>query len=260
MTRCWGYPPNAVEPWSRVRAPHWFSIRGFPYHHSASPRKLCNDLAVTETLSIDIWSDVVCPFCYLGSRQLILALELFEHRDDVVLNHHAFELDPRTPKNLEGSLTQLVAEKYQIPVERAEALHRRLEAQAHELGMTWSFATARPTNTLDAHRLVALATTQGLGDEMTQRLFAAYFSEGRLISDHEQLSRLAEEVGVTDASSLWATDAFTLNVRADEAAAQELGITGVPAVLVNSKFMVLGAQGVEKLVDVLRRAWERRAA
>lgn len=243
-----------------MRAPHWFSIRGFPYHHSASLTKLCHDLAVAETISIDIWSDVVCPFCYLGSRQLALALELFKHHDDVVLNHHAFELDPRTPKNLEGSLAQLVAEKYQMPVERAEALHQRLETQAHELGMTWSFATARPTNTFDAHRLIALAITQGLGHEMTQRLFAAYFSEGRLISDHEQLSRLAEEVGVTDASSLWATDAFTLDVRADEAAAQELGISGVPAVLVDSKFMVLGAQGVEKFVDVLRRAWERRAA
>ena len=215
---------------------------------------------MTDTFSIDIWSDDVCPFCYLGSRQLALALESFEHRDDVVVNHHAFELDPHTPTNLETSLAQLVADKYAMPVEQAETLHQRIEAQAHELGMTWSMATAKPTNTFDAHRLNALAATQGLSDEMNERLFAAYFSEGRLISDHECLSELAKEVGVTDASSLWATDAYSMDVRADESAAQELGVTGVPAILIDNKFMVLGAQGVEKIADVLRRAWERRAA
>jgi predicted DsbA family dithiol-disulfide isomerase len=219
-----------------------------------------NDLAVTNTFSIDIWSDVVCPFCYLGSRQLALALETFEHRDNVVVNHHAFELDPHTPKDLETSLAQLVADKYAMPVDQAEAIHLRLEAQAHELGMTWSMATAKPTNTFDAHRLIALASTQGLGDEMSERLFAAYFSEGLLISDHERLCELANEVGVSDASSLWATDAYSMDVRADESAAQELGVTGVPAILIDNKFMVLGAQGVEQIADVLRRAWERRAA
>ena len=215
---------------------------------------------MAERFSIDIWSDVVCPFCYLGSRQLSLAIETFEHRDDVVVNHHAFELDPHTPRDLATSLAQLVADKYAMPVEQAKSLHQRLESQAHELGMTWSMTTARPTNTFDAHRLIALATTQGLGDEMSERLFAAYFSEGFLISDHECLSELASDVGVTDASSLWATDAFSMDVRADESAAQELGVTGVPAILIDNKFMVLGAQGVDKIADVLRRAWERRAA
>jgi predicted DsbA family dithiol-disulfide isomerase len=215
---------------------------------------------VAERFSIDIWSDVICPFCYLGSRQLTLALETFEHRDDVVVNHHAFELDPHTPRDLATSLAQLVADKYALPVEQAESLHQRLESQAHELGMTWSMATARPTNTFDAHRLIALATTQGLGDEMNERLFSAYFCESLLVSDHDCLSALASDVGVTDASSLWATDAFAGDVRADESAAQELGVTGVPAILIDTKFMVLGAQGVDKIADVLRRAWERRAA
>ncbi len=215
---------------------------------------------MNDAFSIDIWSDVICPFCYLGSRQLAFALETFEHRDDVVVNHHAFELDPHTPKDLATSLAQLVADKYAMPVEQAEVLHHRLEAQALELGMTWSLATAKPTNTFDAHRLIALASTQGLSDEMSERLFAAYFSEGLLISDHERLSELANDVGVTDASSLWATDAYSLDVRADESAAQELGVTGVPAILIDNKFLVLGAQGTEKIADVLRRAWERRAA
>ncbi|HUY16475.1 MAG TPA: DsbA family oxidoreductase [Acidimicrobiales bacterium] len=215
---------------------------------------------MASTFSIDIWSDVVCPFCYLGSRQLDLALETFEHRDEVVVTHRAFELDPHTPRDLETSLAQLVADKYAMPVQQAESLHQRLETQARELGMTWSMATAKPTNTFDAHRLIALAATQGLSDEMSERLFRAYFSESLLISDHECLCNLASEVGVTDASSLWATDAYSLDVRADESAAQELGVTGVPAILIDNKFLVLGAQGTDKIADVLRRAWERRAA
>lgn len=215
---------------------------------------------MAETFSIDVWSDVVCPFCYLGARQLDQALEQFEHRDEVVLAHHAFELDPNTPLGLNQTLEELVATKYDMPVERARALHDRLQAQAQALGVTMAFDKARPTNTFDAHRLIALSATQGLSDPMSKRLFRAYFSEGLLISDHDQLNELASEVGVSDAPSLWKSDVFTSEVRADERSAMELGITGVPALLIDSKFMVLGAQGVEQILDVLRRAWERRAA
>lgn len=215
---------------------------------------------MAETFSIDVWSDVVCPFCYLGARQLEQALEQFEHRDEAAVSYHAFELDPNTPLGLDQTLEELVAKKYDMPVERARELHHRLEAQAQELGVTMAFDTARPTNTFDAHRLIALSATQGLSGPMSQRLFKAYFSEGLLISDHDQLNELASEVGVVDAPTLWMNDVFANEVRADENAAMELGITGVPALLIDSKFMVLGAQGSEQILDVLRRAWARRAA
>ncbi len=204
---------------------------------------------------IDVWSDVVCPFCYLGSRQLDLALQAFEHRDEVVVRRHAYELDPRSPARFDKPLGELLAERYDMPVEKARQLHDRLEGRAEELGMTWSFKDAQPANTFDAHRLIALAANQGLADEMTERLFRAYFSEGRLLSDRAQLSILADEVGVADADLLWATNAFASDVGADEASAEQLGITGVPALLVNKKFMILGAQGVEPMLDVLNRAW-----
>jgi len=210
------------------------------------------------TFSIDVWSDVVCPFCYLGTRQLEKALEQFEHRDEVVISHHAFELDPNTPLGLTQTLEELIAQKYDMPVERARELHHRLQTQAQELGVTMAFDRARPTNTFDAHRLIALSATQGLSATMSQRLFRAYFSEGLLISDHELLNELARDVGVADAPALWESDAFTSEVRDDENTAMELGITGVPALLIDSKFMVLGAQGIEAMLDVLRRAWERR--
>jgi predicted DsbA family dithiol-disulfide isomerase len=215
---------------------------------------------MSETLVIDVWSDVVCPFCYLGSRQLEAAIEQFEHRDDVVVRHRAFELDPTTPLTINQPLEELVAQKYHIPVERSRAMHRQMEEQARSFGMEWSFASAKAANSFDAHRLIALADSQGLGESMSQRLFKAYFSDGLLISDHEVLNALAEEVGVDGAASLWSSDASTAQVRSDEAAAAELGISGVPAMLMDSKFMVLGAQGTEKILETLRRAWQRERA
>jgi predicted DsbA family dithiol-disulfide isomerase len=215
---------------------------------------------VSETFVIDVWSDVVCPFCYLGTRQLNVALQNFEHRDDVVLRHRAFELDPYAQLAYDRPLAELVAAKYQIPVAQVHTMHDRLLHNAQSFGMTWSLETAQPTNTFDAHRVIALGSSQGLGDDTSDRLFRAYFSEGELISDRDRLSALAGEVGVRDVEVLWEGDAFSDDVRADELAAQELGISGVPAFLMDSKFMVSGAQGAEQLLDVMRRAWARRAA
>jgi predicted DsbA family dithiol-disulfide isomerase len=188
------------------------------------------------------------------------ALELFGHDDEVVVHHHAFELDPHARRDYPGTLNELLAAKYLMSLERASELNRGLEQQAAEFGMTWSMSTARATNTFDAHRLIALSATQGRSDVMSERLFSAYFCEGLLISDHDQLSALAEEAGVSDAPLLWETEAFANDVRADEASAERLGISGVPAFLVDNTFMVMGAQGAEKIADVLQRAWDRQRA
>jgi len=208
--------------------------------------------------TIDIWSDVVCPFCYLGERQLARALEQFEHRDDVIIAHHAFELDPRAKLSCDRPLAELVARKYDMPVERAESLHHQLETEAAALGMTWSLSTAQPTNTFDAHRLIALATDQGRGAAAVERLFSAYFVEGLLVSDHDTLCTLASDVGVSGAAELLASDERSDEVRDDEEAAMELGISGVPSMVLDGKFMVSGAQGVETFLELLRRAWARR--
>ena len=153
-----------------------------------------------------------------------------------------------------------MAAKYAMPVSQVHAMHERLEANAEALGMTWSLDTARPTNTFDAHRVIALATSQGLGDVASERLFRAYFCEGELLSDRDRLSALATDAGVHDVAALWESGALADEVRYDEAAAQELGITGVPCFLMDSKFMVAGAQGSEEILAVLQRAWARRAA
>ena len=209
-------------------------------------------------LIIDLWGDVVCPFCYLGTHQLHLALERFEHREHIIIRHHAFELDPGTSRDEQRTLDEVLAAKYSMPLERARTLNRRVEDDAAALGMTWSLANARVTNTFDAHRVIALALDQERGEAMVERLYRAYFSEGELVSDHATLIRLAREVGVRGAEHLFTTDDFAQRVRADEAAAQELGISGVPAFVIDQKFMVVGAQGADQLVSVLERAWTRR--
>ena len=218
---------------------------------------MCHDDVVAEPLLIDLWSDVVCPFCYLGSRQLDLALERFEHRDDVVVVQHAFELDPNATPSTVG-LDELLATKYSMPLERSRELHGRLSRQAASMGLDWALDRARSTNTFDAHRLVALATTQGLGTEMARRLHAAYFSDGLLVSDPAILDRLATEVGVSGSSSLWSSDEFAETVRTDERLAHEMGITGVPAFVVDRSYLVSGAQGEDAILDVLMRAWGER--
>lgn len=233
---------------------------GSPAQGSPAVRELAlwHDWSVDETFYVDVWSDVVCPFCYLGARQLAGALEEFDHRDEVVLRHRAFELDPHASIDDNLPLPELLAQRYAMPLERAHALNERLEADALALGMTWALQRARPTNTLDAHRLIALAASQNLDGLMSERLFRAYFSEGQLVSDHDTLNTLSAEVGVGGTDSLWSSDAFTNEVRSDEVAAYELAITGVPSLLVDNRFMVVGAQGALGILDVLRRAWARR--
>jgi predicted DsbA family dithiol-disulfide isomerase len=212
-----------------------------------------------DSFFIDVWSDAVCPFCYLGTRQLQSALDRFEFRESVVIRHRAFELDPRAPADYALTLNELLAKKYAMSPDRAASINARMEHDAAALGMTWKMSDARPGNTFNAHRLIALSSTQSLDHPMSERLFRAYFCEGALLSDISVLNQLAGEVGVLGAEELWATENFSDVVRSDEAQAQELGISGVPTMLVDGKFMVVGAQGSDQILDVLQRAWARRA-
>jgi predicted DsbA family dithiol-disulfide isomerase len=209
---------------------------------------------------IDIWSDVICPYCCIGQAQLDRALAEFSRRDLVVLAHRAYELHPRSPRSHDRSLDELVAAKYDVSVEQAAAGHRRLAAEAAGYGLTWRLDAARPTNTFDAHRLVAHAGGQGRAGEMVGALFSAYFERGLNVSDHETLLDLAAEAAVTGAEALLAGDDLASEVRADEADALELGVAGVPALLLDGRFMVLGAQGEATILATLERALARRAA
>ena len=202
----------------------------------------------------------MCPFCYLGKKQIERAIETFEHRDAVVVAYHAFELHPNAPASYGLTLDELVARKYSVDVVQAHTMHERLEADAARLDMRWRLEIARPGNTFDAHRLIAYAATQALAPDVVDRLFRAYFCEGQLVSDRETLHSVAREAGLQGADEILDSDAFADEVRADEADAAELGFAGVPAFLVDRRFVVSGAQPVEVMANVLDRAWARRVA
>jgi predicted DsbA family dithiol-disulfide isomerase len=213
---------------------------------------------VDSPLVLDLWADVVCPYCYLARHQLAEALSRFDHAEHVLVRHHAFELDPAAPLASEQRVADMLAEKYAISLEQVAEMHARLEAQAATHGLSWSLAGTRSANTFDAHRLVALAATQGRVEEMLELLYHAHFSEGHLLSDHDTLSQLAQDAGVEGADDLWQNDAFAADVRADEARAASLGLRGVPALVLDSTFLVSGAQGADAFADALHRAWNRR--
>jgi len=262
------WPHGPADGATRVKRARRVDVRdppspraAFTARNSRDPPRafgLCHDCLVDETFFIDIWSDVVCPFCYLGTRQLEMAVERFAHGDVAVIRRHAFELDPHAPTISTLPLAEGLAKKYDLSLDQARSLNQRLENEAMELGMRWRLDIARPTSTFDAHRLIALAATQDLGRAMSDRLFRAYFSEGAVLADRATLDELAGETGVEGVTSLWDGDEFTRDVRNDERAAEDLGISGVPSVLLDDTFMVVGAQGAPHFLEALDRAWLRR--
>jgi predicted DsbA family dithiol-disulfide isomerase len=209
-------------------------------------------------LTVEIWSDVVCPWCYIGKRRFEAALEAFEHRDEVTVMWRSFELDPAAPTSVEGTATERLAAKYGMSLERAEGLHKEMTERAAAEGLDFRFDLARGGNTFDAHRLIHLAATYGHQAAAKERLMRAYFTEGAAISDPETLIGLMAEVGVDadEARDVLVTDRFAEDVREDEQLAAQLGIQGVPFFVIDRRFGVSGAQPPEALVQALERAWE----
>jgi predicted DsbA family dithiol-disulfide isomerase len=212
------------------------------------------------TLSIDIWSDVVCPWCYIGKRRIEGALASFPHKDAVQVRWHAFELDPSAPKNSGTPVREMLARKYRMGPTQVQAMQDRVEGVAAEVGVQMHIERTAVENTFDAHRLIAHAGEQGLGGVMKERLLAAYFTEGRRIGDHAVLAALAAEVGVTGAAeALGDPAAFSAAVRKDEAEARELGITGVPFFVIDGRFGISGGQPEAVFRGALDRAWAEGA-
>jgi predicted DsbA family dithiol-disulfide isomerase len=212
-------------------------------------------------MEIEIWSDVACPWCYIGKRRFEAALEQFEHRDDVRVTWRAFELDPDAPHERTGDRAQRLAGKYGITVERAREMEQTVTDAAAGEGLDFRFDIARSGSTLDAHKVIHLAAAHGLQDAMKERLLLAYFTEGELVSDHETLTRLAAEVGLPDDEVRAAlSDASqTAAVRDDERDARRLGITSVPTFVVDRALGVSGAHPPDALLALLDQAWAARA-
>jgi predicted DsbA family dithiol-disulfide isomerase len=208
-------------------------------------------------MRVEIWSDVVCPWCYIGKRRFESALERFEHRDEVEVVWRAFELDPAGPVEREGEYTARLSSKYGVPLAEAEAMVERMTRVGDDEGLDMRFDHARPGNTFDAHRLIHLGLERGVQDAVKERLLAATFTEGRPIGRTETLVEVAVEAGLDEdeARALLAGDKFAAEVRAEEQEARAFGITGVPFFVVDRAFGVPGAQNPDVLLDVLREAW-----
>ena len=205
-------------------------------------------------LTVEIWSDVVCPWCYVGKRRFEKALAAFAHRDEVEVTWRSFELDPNAPPERKASSAEHLAGKYGMSVEQAERSNAQMTELAAAEGLEYHLDRTRGGNSFDAHRLIQLAKDQGLQDEMKERLMRAYFTEGESISDGETLVRLALEVGL-DPRGL-ADGAYGDAVRADEEMASRIGIQGVSFFVLNRRYGVSGAQPAELMLQALDKAWD----
>jgi predicted DsbA family dithiol-disulfide isomerase len=211
-------------------------------------------------MELEIWSDIACPWCYIGKRRMEGALAMFEHRDAVAITWRSFELDPSAPLEHGGERAARLAEKYGMTIEQARAAEQRMTETAAADGLGFRFDIARSGNTFDGHRVIHLAREHGLQDAMKERLLQAYFTEGELISDHDTLARLAAEVGLAEdeVRDALAGDRCADEVRADEATARELGISAVPTFVVDRALGVSGAHPPDALLDLLRQGWAAR--
>lgn len=212
-------------------------------------------------MRVEIFSDVVCPWCAVGKRRFEAALDRFEHADEVDVVWRAFELDPQAPTRRQGDYADRLARKYGMSREQAVAANERLTAAGAAEGFAFHFDKAQPGNTFDAHRLLhhARSSASGRQDALKERLLVAYFTEGEAIGERETLVRLAVEAGLDgeECRAVLAGDRYADEVRADERDASELGVTGVPFFVVDGKFGIPGAQDAETILSVLRRAWAK---
>ena len=216
---------------------------------------------MSRSMRVEIWSDVVCPWCYVGKRNFEAALSRFEHRDDVEVIWRAFELDPSAPAEREGDYAVHLARKYGMSVDQAGKMIQTMTTTGAKAGVTLDFGRARPGNTFDAHRLIHLAGERGVQDAVKERFFRAAFTDGDPIGDRGVLVRLAVEAGLPEdeAASVLESGIYAAEVRAEESLALELGISAVPFFVIDRTFGVPGAQPPDVILKALERAWEKTA-
>lgn len=213
-------------------------------------------------MKIEIWSDVICPWCYIGKRNFEKALAAFPHKDEVQIVWRSFELDPHAPAELPGTLAEMLAKKYRTSLQEAAAMIDRVTAAAHIAGLEYHLDKARTGNTFDAHRLLHHATSKGLGGKATERLMHAYFCESLPVGDRSALARLAPEFGIAEpafgiteeeAMKVLESEDYAEAVRADEARAAQFGINVVPSFVIDEKHLITGGQPVEGFAEMLQK-------
>jgi predicted DsbA family dithiol-disulfide isomerase len=214
-------------------------------------------------VKVEIWSDVVCPWCYIGKRRFEAALARFPHRDEVVVEWKSFELDPGAEPTgeLRGGHAEQLQAKLGRPRAQIDQMLDRVTTVAAGEGLDFRFDLNRGGNSFDAHRLLHLAKARGLQDPLKERFDRGTFTEGLAVSDHEELTRLAVEVGLDEGEvrEVLATGRYADAVRDDEAQARAFGINGVPFFVIDGRYGVSGAQPADLFLQGLTRAWGERS-
>jgi predicted DsbA family dithiol-disulfide isomerase len=206
---------------------------------------------------IDIWSDIACPWCYIGKRRLETALRGFPHAADVEVVYHSFQLDPSAPTIATETAQEMLASKYGVSRAEAAQMQARVTELAAAEGMAWQHDRTVHANTFDAHRLLHLARDTGRQAELKEAFLRANFVEARNMADHATLRELAVGAGLPAdrVDAVLAGEEFAADVRADIDQARAYGATGVPFFVVDQKYGVSGAQPTELFAQLLERAW-----
>jgi predicted DsbA family dithiol-disulfide isomerase len=214
--------------------------------------------ALTSPIKVDIWSDVQCPWCYIGKRKFEKGVELFG--DDVEVEYHSFELAPDTPVDFDGSPVDYLSQRKGLAVDKVHEMLERVTEVAQSVGLTYNYDAVHQTNTIKAHELMHFAKEHGKQAEMKERLLSAYFVEGKHVGRIEDLADLAEEVGLDRALAHQALTEgrFVADVKQDVAQAEAYGISGVPFYVIDGKYGVSGAQDPETFKNVLEQARDER--
>ncbi len=205
---------------------------------------------------VEIWSDVMCPFCYIGKRKFEQALEQFPGKASVNVEWKSFQLNPDMKTDPSMNINDYLAEHKGIPVARAKEMNEHVTAMAAEVGLTYDLGKAVVANSFDAHRLSHFAKKHGRQDAMEERLFKAYFTEGKNTADHGTLISLAVEAGLNaeEVRTMLAGTKFSDDVNRDIYEASQVGARGVPFFIFDNKFAVSGAQPTELFLQVLNKA------
>jgi predicted DsbA family dithiol-disulfide isomerase len=208
-------------------------------------------------MKVEIWSDVMCPFCYIGKRRFENALQQFEHKDEIEIEWKSFQLNPDMETDPSINIDQYLADKKGWTIAHAKQMNAYVTQMAAEAGLTYNFDKAVVANSFNAHRFSHLAKKHGLGVAAEEQLFKAYFTDGKNIDDLDILVDLGVQIGLnaTEIKQTLKSDAYTEDVKHDITEAQYLGIQGVPFFVMNSKYAISGAQAVPVFEETLQKAF-----
>lgn len=208
-------------------------------------------------MRVDVWADLVCPWCYLGKRRFEHALAEFEHADEVEVVHHSFQLDPTFPRGEVQNTREMLMSKYGMTDEQAAKANVEMVERAAVEGLEYNMGGLQMGNTVDAHQLVHLGAEHGIADAVMERLYRAYFTEGRSLFDHDSLVELAADAGLDadEARRVLTEGTYAAAVEADGQQARALGANGVPFFVLDERYGVSGAQPTELFAQALDRAW-----